>query len=125
MADEPKWHYEKLDEETGQIKYAPTNDADGKITGRHVFGLKAWFDENPEERKRLGWIKHIEHKTKDIELNRATQYLVNAVKTIDAYTVEDDWKVMDMSEEQMRLAEIGMGGWWDDGDAITFGGINE
>ena len=105
MADKPKWRYEKLDEK-GHVKYAPPNDPDGKITGRHVFGLKAWFDENPEERIRLGWIKHITHETKDIDYDRATQYLVNATKRIDDYTVEDDWKVMDMSEEQMRLAEI-------------------
>lgn len=122
--DEPKWTYEKLDAETGRIKYAPMNDADGKITGRHVFGLKAWFDENPDERKRLGWIKHIHHTTKDIEYNHATQYLVNAPKTIDPYTVEDDWKIMDMSEEQMRLAEIGMRGSWDDYDTISFGGVD-
>ena len=83
MADkEPKWHYEKLNEK-GQREWAPANDADGKITGRHVFGLKFWLDENPEERIRLGYIKHIEHDTKDIEYDHATQYLVNTVKRVD------------------------------------------
>ena len=121
MADkEPKWHYEKLDEK-GRVKWAPPNDADGKITGHHVFNLKAWFDENPEERKRLGYIKHIEHSTKDIEYDHATQYLVNAVKRVDDYTVEDDYKIFDMSEEQMRLAEIGQNGWFDDGGIFTIG----
>lgn len=105
MAEELKWRYEKLDED-GRVKFAPMNDADAKITGRHVFGLQAWFDENPEERIRLGWIKHITHKAKDIEYDHATQYLVNAPKRIDEYTIEDDWQIMNMSEEQMRLAEL-------------------
>ena len=122
MADEPKWHYEKLDE-NGKVKYAPPNDADGKITGRHVFGLKAWFDENPEEARRLGWIKHIEHKTKDIEYNRQTQFLVNGIKTIDEYTVEDEWHIMDKSEEMMRLEETGCT-WFDDDGIVTWG-VNE
>lgn len=117
MADEPKWHYEKLDEK-GHVRWAPVNDADGKITGRHVFGLQAWLDENPDERIRLGYIKHIEHKTQDIEYDRATQYLINTVKRVDDYTVEDDWKIMDMSEEQMRLAELGTGEWMEDNGVI-------
>ena len=123
MADkEPKWHYEKLDEK-GRVEWAPPNDADGKITGRHVFGLKAWFDENPAERIRLGWIKHIEHDTKDIEYDHATQYLVNTVKRVDDYTVEDDWKIMDMSPEQMRLAELNVvGDWIDTGNEMVFMG---
>lgn len=123
MADkEPKWHYEKLDEK-GRVQWAPPNDADGKITGRHVFGLKAWFDENPEERIRLGYIKHIEHSAKDIEYDRSTQYLVNAVKRVDDYTVEDDWKIMDMSPEQMRLAELNVAGdWIDTGNEMVFMG---
>ena len=124
MADkEPKWHYEKLNEK-GQREWAPPNDADGKITGRHVFGLKFWFDENPEERIRLGYIKHIEHDAKDIEYDHATQYLINAVKRVDDYTVEDDWKIMDMSPEQMRLAELNTySNWFDDGnDGIVFMG---
>ena len=118
--DELKWKYEKLDEH-GRIEYAPANDPDGKITGRHVFNLKAWFDENPEERIRLGWTKHIIHPTKDIEYNRATQYLVNAPRRLDAYTIEDDWKIMNMSEEQMRLAElrgVGLDDWDADYDIV-------
>ena len=123
MAEEPRWHYEKL-EENGRVKYAPMNDADGKITGRHVFGLKAWFDENPEERKRLGWIKHITHKTKDIEYDKATQYLVNAPIRIDEWTIEDNWQIMNMSEEQMRLVELGGAGalgWNSDAEIDTWG----
>ena len=118
---EPKWTYQKLDE-NGRIKYAPPNDFDGSITGHIVFNVTAWFDENPEERKRLGWVKHIQHDTKDIEYNRRTQYLVNAIKQIDEYTVEDDWKIMDKSEEMMRLEELTRGGDWLASDVITYGG---
>lgn len=124
MADnEPKWYYERLEE--GKVKRAPTNDLDGKITGRHVYGLQAWLDENPEERKRLGYIKHIFHSTKDIEYDRATQYLARYARTIDEYTIEDEYHIMDKSEEMMRLEEIGYHGWWgdDSDDIITFGGV--
>ena len=120
MAD-PKWTYEKL--EDGKIKYAPMNDFDGKVTGHIVFGVAAWFDENPEERKRLGWVKHIKHDTKDIEYNRRTQYLVNATRQIDEYTIEDDWHIMDKSEEMMRLEELTIAMNIFDDEAIVYGGI--
>lgn len=122
MADELNWSYEKLDEKGKRI-WAPINDADGKITGRHVFNLKAWLDENPEERKRLGWIKHIHHKTNEVEYDHATQYLVNNVKTIDEWTVEDEWHVMEKSPEMMRLNELGLALSWDE-DVQTFGGYD-
>lgn len=124
MAEKEKWDYQKLDEETGKIKYAPFNDYDGSVTGHIVFGVQAWFDENPEERKRLGWIKHIRHETKDIEYNRRTQYLVPSIKQVDEYTVEDEYHVMDKSEEMMRLEELTRDGAWDfyDDDVIVWGG---
>ena len=50
--------------EDGTIEHCPTYDYDGKITGKIVVNVQAYFDENPDERKRLGWIKHIE-RTKD------------------------------------------------------------
>lgn len=115
------WEYEKLDE-NNKIKFCPLNDYDGKITGHIVFGVKAWFDENPEERKRLGWVKHIHHETKDIEYNRGTQYLKRSLKQIDEYTVEDEWHIMDKSEEMMRLEELTRGGFWGDDEGIVFGG---
>lgn len=114
-----KWSYEKLDPETGKIKYAPQNDYDGKITGHIVFGVKSWFDENPEERKRRGWIKHIHHETKDIEYNRRTQYLACSQKQIDEYTVEDEYHVMDKSEEMMRLEELTNHDWF--GNSFSIG----
>lgn len=108
----PKWYYEKLDEE-GKLKRAPINDYDGKVTGHIVFGVQAWFDENPEERMRLGWIKHIIHSAKDIEYDHSTQYLVKQVKTIDAYTVEDVYHPMNKSAEMMRLEELTMTTGWE------------
>lgn len=124
MAEKNKWSYQKLDTETGKIKYAPINDFDGSVTGHIVYGVSAWFDENPEERKRLGWVKHIQHETKDIEYNKRTQYLVKSVKQIDEYTVEDEYHVMDKSEEMMRLEELSCGEIWVSNDDIfTWGGI--
>ena len=117
-----KWTYEKLDE-NGKIKAVPINDFDGSVTGHIVFGVKAWFDENPEERKRLGWIKHIHKETKDIEYNRRTQYLVRSIRQIDEWTVEDEYHIMDKSEEMMRLEELTRGGDWESWNVIEYGGI--
>lgn len=123
MADERKWYYEKLNPETGKVEQVKFNDFDGKITGRIVFNVKAWFDENPEERKRLGWVKHIEKSTKDIEYNKQTQYLVRGIKQIDEWTVEDEWHIMDKSEEMMRLEELTNHSYWMDDAVIEWGGI--
>ena len=107
-----------------KIKYAPINDFDGSVTGHIVYGVQTWFDENPEERKRLGWVKHIQHETKDIEYNKRTQYLVRSIKQIDEYTVEDEYHVMDKSEEMMRLKELTCSDIWvTDNDVLTFGGM--
>lgn len=104
--------YEKLQED-GKIKTIGVNfnDTDGKITGKYVFGVKAYFDENPEERIRLGWIKHIMHNMeKYLEYNKQTQYYIKSIKVIDAYTVEDEYHIMDKTEEMMRQAEESGGG---------------
>lgn len=102
---ELKYHYEKLDEE-GKITRCPLHDLKSEITGKIILNLPAWFDENPEERIRLGWIKHIEHYEKDIEYNRQTQYLQKSVEQIDEYTVEDVYDVFDKTEEIMLLEEM-------------------
>ena len=44
------WTYERLDE-NGNVQHCPAIDADGSVTGRIVVNVKAWFDENPEERR--------------------------------------------------------------------------
>lgn len=102
--------YEKLDEETGGLKNLPLNDLDGKITGKIVLNVKEYFDENPEERIRLGWIKHISYTAQEIKekvsYDKQSQYLVRTAKQIDEYTVEDEFHVMDKSEEMMLLEEM-------------------
>lgn len=107
MAEERNWFYEKLNDE-GNIEHCPMNDYDGKVTGHIIFGVGFWFDENPDERIRLGWTKHITHKIKDLGLDYdpVTQYLVKSIKQIDEYTVEDVYHVMDKSAEMMRISEL-------------------
>ena len=102
---EQKWYYEKLDEE-GNIKRCPTNDAKGEITGKFIINLPAYFDENPKERIKLGWIKHIEHYTSEIEYDHQAQYLQKSVKQIDDFTVEDEYTVFDKTEEMLLLEEM-------------------
>lgn len=103
--NEPKWTYEKLDEK-GKIKYCPQNDFDGKITGHIVIGVKQWFDENPAERIRLGWIKHIYADCKAVEYNKQTQYLIKSQRQVDEYTIEDVYHVLDKTEEQMLFEDM-------------------
>lgn len=114
-----KWRYEKLDE-NGKIKSAPMNDMDGKITGRIVYGLRAWFDENPKERIRLGWTKHLYSDYKDIEYNRQTHYCEVSTRQIDPYTVEDVYHIMEKTEDMLLREELGGGGYESGG--ITFYG---
>lgn len=102
---EQNWSYIKLDEK-GEIKRCPMNDSKGKITGKFVINLPAYFDEHPEERKRLGWIKHIQHTPKEIDYNKQTQYLQWSYKQIDEFTIEDVCEVIDKTEEMLLLEEI-------------------
>ena len=128
MQETMGWRYEKLDEDM-KLKTLPTNDFDGKITGHIVFGLKQWMDENPEERKRLGWIKHIWYSNKEIKkrwpYDHHTQYLKRIEKKIDDYTIEDDYRVMQKSEDMMLLQELlpavqGGDTWIDDETGVSF-----
>ena len=101
---EQKWVYEKLDE-NGKIKTLPTNDSKGEITGKFIIGLPEYFDEHPEERKRLGWIKHIRHNVNEINYNKQNQYLRRTVIQIDEYTIEDVYEIFDKTEELLLLEE--------------------
>lgn len=111
------WTYEKYDEETGEVKHCPERDNEGEITGKIIIGLKAYFDENPEERIALGWIKHIHYENADPytgrpkdpqfpEYDYQTQYLTRHIQWIDEYTCEDLYTPIDKSEEMLRLEEL-------------------
>jgi hypothetical protein len=98
------WTYEKMQD--GKIKTAPRNDYDGSITGAPRFEVKQWFDENPDEARRLGWVKHIQHNIdKYVEYNKLTQYVMVSHKYIDNFTYEDEYHVLDKTEEMMRNQE--------------------
>ena len=103
------WTYEKLDENYDVIT-CPVNDHDGSVTGHIVFGVKQWFDENPEERIRRGWIKHNHFTKEEIQarytFDSQSQYLLARTRQVDEYTVEDEYYVMDKSEEMMLLEEM-------------------
>lgn len=103
------WTYERLDE-NGYAQRCPAVDADGEVTGHIVINVKAWFDENPEERKRLGWVKHVMWEYEEIKerfpYDPTTQVLVKSVRNVDEWTVEDAYHALDKSEEAMLLEEI-------------------
>lgn len=103
--------YEKLTAD-GKYQYCPANDFDGSVTGHIVINVRAWFDENPEERKRLGWIKHLYYES-DAELKKdlpdwdpASQLLVKGTRRIDDYTIQDEYHVIDKTDEIMELEEM-------------------
>ena len=116
------WYYEKLDEDL-KIKHAPYHDIDGKVTGKHIINLKAYFDENPEERIRLGWIKHIQLTHKEIKEqyphNLMTHFVMTTTKPIDEYTVEDEYHIVEKSEEMLRFEELNSMSWGE--NIVTFG----
>ena len=116
------WFYEKLDEDL-KIKHAPYHDADGKVTGKHVLNLKAYFDENPEERKRLGWIKHIQLTHKEIKEqyphNPMTHFIMVTTKPVDEYTVEDEYHIVEKSEEMLWFEELNSMTWGE--NIVTIG----
>lgn len=98
------WTYEKIID--GKLKTAPRNDYDGSVTGHCVFEVKQWFDENPDEARRLGWVKHIKHNIdKWVKYDKLTQYVMVSHKFIDEFTYEDEYHVFDKTEEMMRNQE--------------------
>lgn len=101
-------HYEKMDENLKLVS-CPLDDKDGSITGKIVLNVPAYFDENPEERIRLGWTKHISYSDEEIKArwpHTQSQYLVKTTKQVDEYTVEDEYRVLDKSEEMMLFEDM-------------------
>lgn len=106
------WYYEKIDENL-EIQRCPMDDKDGAVTGKLILNLPKWFDENPDERIRLGWTKHITHDIDEIEYDPQTQFLSASTRQIDDYTVEDVYHVLTKSEEQLlfeEMLDVAMGG---------------
>lgn len=116
------WVYEKLDED-GKIKRLPQNDSKGEITGKFIIGLPEYFDEHPEERKRLGWIKYIRHNINDVPYNKQTQYVRSSVIQIDEYTVEDVYDVFNKTSEMLLLEEMLDSIGYMGGGTVTFVGM--
>lgn len=105
------WRYEKIDE-NGKMQFCPVNDCDGSITGKIVMNAKAWFDENPEEARKRGWIKHIYYDTHEEfkqdfpDYDPVAYYYVQTTVKIDDYTIKDSYKPIPKTEEMMALEEM-------------------
>lgn len=116
-----KYSYEKFNQETGNTEYCPMDDKDAKVTGKYILNLPRWFDENPEERKRLGWIKHIEHSSDEIlDFDPQTEFIVKSVVVVDEYTIEDVLHVMTKSEDQLAFEEMLSVASWGSEGRFTF-----
>ena len=107
------YRYIKFDED-GSRRYCPLNDYDGKIsgTGKCIIGLKAWFDENPEKRIELGWIKHFYcEKTSEIkellpDYDPIKHYIIKTEERVDDYTLKDTFHLIEKSEQMLELEEL-------------------
>lgn len=101
------WTYQKL-KENYDVQDCPRNDCDGAITGKIIINLPAYFDENPELRKQLGWVKHYHLESKEItDYDSQTQNIIMHPVKIDEFTIKDEYSVIDKTEEQMLLEELG------------------
>lgn len=119
--------YEKLVDGKRETVGEYTIDHDKSITGKFVVNVKAYFDENQEERIRLGWTKHI-HPDRELIYDKQTHYLVTLPKQIDEYTIEDQYYALPKSEDMLELQEMleSLGVYYDgaDDDMDTFAGIH-
>lgn len=113
------WYYEKFDENLNLVR-CPQDDKDRSVTGKYILNVPAYFDENPDERIRLGWTKHITHDESEIDYNRQTQFLVKGMRQIDAYTVEDVYNVLTKSEDQLAFEEMLAVAMWGDGGFVFY-----
>ena len=118
-----KYTYEKLVDGKRKTVSEYTIDSDRSITGKFIVNVKAYFDENPEERIRLGWTKHI-HPDNTLLYDKQTHYLVVLAKQVDEYTIVDEYHALPKSEEMLELEEMleSIGVWYDsaeDEDNLT------
>ena len=114
------YRYEKMDENLKLIS-CPMDDKDGSVTKQAIvypdgtvgykciLNVPKFFDENPEIRKSLGWVKHISYSDEEIKErwpHTQSQYLVQSTKQVDEFTVEDEYHVLNKSEEMMLFEEM-------------------
>lgn len=118
--EEITYRYEKWDAEKGEVIYCPTDDKEGTVTGKFILNVPRYFDENPEERIRLGWTKHITHNNAEVEYNKQTQFIIWTTKQIDPYTIEDVAHIMTKSEDQLAFEEMLSVASWGDGSVGHF-----
>lgn len=106
-----KWRYEKYDKEFKRTN-CPTHDVDGSMTGQVIINLPVWFDENPEERIRLGWVKHYYYDDNEIEkmYDPQTQFYTASAKMIDDHTIRDEILVFEKTEDMMEAEELSVSG---------------
>lgn len=121
------YEYEKLVDGKRVTANEYTIDHDGSMTGHIVINVRAWFDENPEERKRLGWTKHIHPDREELGFNPQTHYIVTSPRQVDEYTIIDEYRALPKTEEILALEELldTIGGFYDgqSDDYDTFDGI--
>lgn len=102
-----EWTYEKYDEDFNRT-VCPMHDTDGSITGKVIINLRTWFDENPEERIKLGWIKHYHYDYEEVEkmYDHQTQFVETTTKMIDEYTLQDEIVIFDKTEDMLVYEEL-------------------
>lgn len=120
------YSYEKLVDGNLKTVNNYTIDHDKSITGKFIVNVKAYFDENPEERIRLGWTKHI-HPDRSVVYDKQTHYLVTLPKQIDEYTIEDQYYALPKSEEMLELEEMleSLGVWYDAYEDNDYGVVGD
>lgn len=102
-----EWRYEKYDEDFNRT-LCPNHDDNGSITGKVIINLRTWFDENPEERIRLGWIKHYYYSYDEVKkmYDQQTQFVEISTKMIDEFTLQDEIIVFDKTEDMLAHEEL-------------------
>lgn len=121
--------YEKLVDGKRKTVNEYTIDHDKSITGKFIVNVRAYFDENPDERIRLGWTKHI-HPDNTLLYDKQTHYLVTLPRQVDEYTIVDEYHALPKTEEMLELEEMleSLGVWYDssednEDDGLLFGRV--
>lgn len=101
---EIEYEYKRFDED-GDLEYAPSCDYDGKITGKIIYNLHQYFEENPEEYIRLGYTKYILNENYPIDY-KGNQLVLTEYKNIDEHTIKAIYHVIDAPEERILIDQL-------------------